>query len=122
MKLLCAGLLAASVALGGCSLLVVDRPPPREIWPVEDQFGAERAPCTTSPVAPIFDGLIALATGGAALYVAQTSSPSRGDGFPRAPFLALPVLAYGGSSIYGFNSTWTCREYRARPPHAPGDR
>ena len=111
------GLLAAGVALGGCSFIIVKGAPPRDQWPEDKPPHMGRGSCTTSPVAPIFDAAMSLGSGLAGLYLVEQQSSTRNDGFPRAPIVLLPAIAYGFSAFYGFTTNSTCRTYRAGPPY-----
>jgi hypothetical protein len=109
------GLLAAGVALGGCSFIIAKGAPPRDQWPEDKPPHMGRGACTTSPVAPIIDAAMLVGGGVAGIYLVER--PIKNDGFPRAPIVLVPALAYGFSAIYGFTTNSTCRTYRAGPPY-----
>ena len=60
---------------------------------------------------------MSLGSGLAGLYLVEQQSSTRNDGFPRAPIVLLPAIAYGFSAFYGFTTNSTCRTYRAGPPY-----
>jgi hypothetical protein len=111
------GLFAAGIALGGCSFIIVKSAPPRDQWPEDKAPHMGSGSCTTSPVAPIFDAAMLLGSGLAGIYLVEQQSSIKNDGFPRAPIVLVPALAYGFSAIYGFTTNSTCRTYRAGPPY-----
>jgi len=111
------GLLAAGVALGGCSFIILKHAPRRDQWPEDKPPHMGRGSCTTSQVAPIFDAAMLLGSGLAGIYLVEQQSSMKNNGFPRAPIVLLPALAYGFSAVYGFTTNSTCRTYRAGPPY-----
>jgi hypothetical protein len=103
-------LLAAAVCAGftGCSVVSVQRPrPPAE---VEDPRVLE--PCTTWPVAPVLDHVVAVAAlfVGFTSYIVQSMGP---DGNYKPTLAALATAgAFGGSATYGYVTTARCRHVR----------
>jgi hypothetical protein len=110
-------LLALSLTSAGCSFLFVDRAPPAETWPNEHvSVKAELAPCTSWPVAPIIDGVYGLTFASLSAY-----SATHLDADNATPFWALVgalvAIPYLVSTIYGFETTASCRTYLAGPPY-----
>ena len=114
MRRLAAGLLSASIVLGGCSFALVAGAPPRDKWPSDNRWGLDLNHCTASPAAPIADGALALGLWGSAVYVVRDG----GDAAPvEAALILIPAVVYLASSLYGFSATSKCRTYLAGPPY-----
>jgi|SRR5450755_1460858 hypothetical protein len=110
------GLLAILVVFGGCSFAFVDRAPPGQLWATEHSHERNLARCTSSPVAPIVDGVITAGlVGGAVDVVADSRAGDASVGL--AAFMMLPALVYLVSTLYGFSTTNRCQDYQAGPPY-----
>jgi hypothetical protein len=114
------GLLVSSLstlALGGCSFILVDRAPPHSRWPTESP--PQQGSCTAAPVGPVIDALLALTSGALLIYLSQPASSPRHDGLPPQALVFPVLLGTAGSSVFGFAATSTCRTYLAGPPYQP---
>ena len=110
--------LMATLAVSGCSFVLIERAPPRDRWPADNRWGLALNRCTSSPVVPLVDGAITLGLLGGADYVASRPSEA-GVSVIAASFLLIPTLVFLVSSLYGLGATSTCRTYLAGPPYQP---
>ena len=108
--------MAAVLASGGCSFVLVERAPPRDRWPEDNRWGLALNRCTSSPVVPLVDGAITLGFFTGAGYVASRPSEA-GVSLYEATLLVIPGMIFRISSLYGFTATGTCHTYLAGPPY-----
>ena len=64
--------------------------------------------CTTSPVLPIFDSALALASGLGAVYVAGRGGDGDANGTLVGVVFVLAAVIYLASALYGFVASNTC--------------
>ena len=113
-------LLAASLALAGCSFVLTNRAPARDEWPTEHSFKKDETKrCTTSPILPILDGAIALASIVGAAYVAGRGGDGDANGTLIGVLFVPATITYLASALYGVVATSTCGTYLAGPPYEP---
>jgi hypothetical protein len=109
---------AASVAVGGCSFVIVDPAPPRYLWTLDDARGGHQH-CTAFPLSSIVDGVVAVGIGTATVFAVE-STPHNHDGLP-PQMIGLLAVPFALAAIYGLDATSTCRSYLAGPLHLPAD-
>jgi hypothetical protein len=75
--------------------------------------------CTTSPVLPILDGAIALASGVGGIYVAGRGGDGDANGTLVGVLFVPAAIIYFASTLYGVVTAHTCGTYLAGPPYEP---
>lgn len=98
---------AALTLLPSCSMFFVQGPPPEPLWQ-----RIPNAPCTTSRMLPVFDGLMAATQ---LTYGLQYSPNADGTGGASsrddAVAVGLGVLLWASSALIGFSRTARCDAY-----------
>ena len=75
--------------------------------------------CTTSPVLPILDSAIALASAVGAIYVDGRGGDGDANGTLVGALSVPAAIIYLASALYGVVATNTCGTYLAGPPYEP---
>ena len=87
----------------GCSWILMDKPPDRELWSKVDYVE-----CDTSKVAPIIDTVFAVSS---AIGLLTTLGNDSDDGEGAVIGGAIGLGIWGGSALSGYNHSSDCKEF-----------